>query len=318
MNIVPNPVFPAKLLLFGEYNIVIGGQGLTIPYTPLGGSFAFARTNVLNISEQIRQSNNTLREFAQFLITLETEGTLLCRLNLQQMQSDVQQGLFFDSNIPHGYGLGSSGALCAAVYHRYANNALGSADTMSESAVLELRSIFAQLEAFFHGTSSGIDPLVSYLQKPLHILGDNQMQIVTLPKAMPSNCHLFLYNTGKPRKPDMGLVPLFVEKQKDPEFAEICRLYLKKYNSRCIQAFLQADAAVLLETARRLSQFQLVHFEPMIPHAIKPLWKRGINNRHYYLKLCGAGGGGFMLGVARNTQDVVAKLGATHVQEVSF
>ena len=318
MNTAPNPVFPAKLLLFGEYNIVIGGQGLTIPYTPLGGSFAFARTNVLNQNEQIRQSNDTLRGFTQFLFGLESEGTLYCNLNLQQMQTDVQQGLFFDSNIPHGYGLGSSGALCAALYHRYANNPIVPADAMSELAVVELRLVFGQLESFFHGTSSGIDPLVSYLQKPLHILGNEQMQIVSLPSVLPANCHLFLYNTGKPRKPNMGLVPLFVEKQKDPEFAEFCRLYLKKYNSRCIQAFLQADAALLLETARRLSHFQLVHFEPMIPHAIKPLWKRGINSRHYYLKLCGAGGGGFMLGVCRNIQETTAKLGAANVQEVLF
>jgi len=30
--------------------------------------------------------------------------------------------LLFDSNIPQGYGLGSSGALVAAIYHQYRKN----------------------------------------------------------------------------------------------------------------------------------------------------------------------------------------------------
>jgi len=38
----------------------------------------------------------------------------------------------------------------------------------------------------------------------------------------------------------------------------------------------------------------------MIPIEIRELWKRGIENNSYYLKLCGSGGGGFVLGFTKN------------------
>ena len=34
----------------------------------------------------------------------------------------------------------------------------------------------------------------------------------------------------------------------------------------------------------------------MIPHSMKELWQQGIETNAYYLKLCGSGGGGFVLG----------------------
>ena len=42
------------------------------------------------------------------------------RFDLDQMASDISKGMYFDSSIPPGYGVGSSGALVAAVYDRYA------------------------------------------------------------------------------------------------------------------------------------------------------------------------------------------------------
>jgi mevalonate kinase len=34
----------------------------------------------------------------------------------------------------------------------------------------------------------------------------------------------------------------------------------------------------------------------MIPQVFHKLWKQGIDSNAYYLKLCGSGGGGFILG----------------------
>jgi mevalonate kinase len=39
----------------------------------------------------------------------------------------------------------------------------------------------------------------------------------------------------------------------------------------------------------------------MIPNEFHILWKKGIETNAYYLKLCGSGGGGYMLGF---TEDV--------------
>ena len=45
----------------------------------------------------------------------------------------------------------------------------------------------------------------------------------------------------------------------------------------------------------------LDNFKPMIPQQFHKLWKQGIETNDYYLKLCGSGGGGYILGF---TQDL--------------
>ncbi len=34
----------------------------------------------------------------------------------------------------------------------------------------------------------------------------------------------------------------------------------------------------------------------MIPETVKGIWKKGLETNMYYLKLCGSGGGGMLLG----------------------
>ena len=45
------------------------------------------------------------------------------------------------------------------------------------------------------------------------------------------------------------------------------------------------------------------YFKPMIPVELYPIWKRGFETNTYYFKLCGSGGGGYILGF---TQDLKA------------
>ena len=40
-------------------------------------------------------------------------------------------------------------------------------------------------------------------------------------------------------------------------------------------------------------------FSQMIPKNFKRIWKEGFNTNKYYLKLCGAGGGGYLLGFCK-------------------
>ena len=42
------------------------------------------------------------------------------------------------------------------------------------------------------------------------------------------------------------------------------------------------------------------NFKPMIPEKFHGIWQHGIESNDYYLKLCGSGGGGYILGF---TQD---------------
>jgi mevalonate kinase len=38
----------------------------------------------------------------------------------------------------------------------------------------------------------------------------------------------------------------------------------------------------------------------MIPKSFHQLWQQGIESNDYYLKLCGSGGGGYILGFAED------------------
>ena len=42
----------------------------------------------------------------------------------------------------------------------------------------------------------------------------------------------------------------------------------------------------------------------MIPSKFKKLWTDGIENEDYYLKLCGSGGGGFLIGFTRDIDTI--------------
>jgi mevalonate kinase len=46
---------------------------------------------------------------------------------------------------------------------------------------------------------------------------------------------------------------------------------------------------------KELSQLQFELFEALIPVSIKEIWQKGLETNRYYMKLCGAGKGGFFL-----------------------
>ena len=54
----------------------------------------------------------------------------------------------------------------------------------------------------------------------------------------------------------------------------------------------------------------------MIPDKFKKLWKEGIDSNSYYLKLCGSGGGGFILGFTENYEQAAAKLKDQNLQVI--
>ena len=46
----------------------------------------------------------------------------------------------------------------------------------------------------------------------------------------------------------------------------------------------------------------------MIPKLYRKLWKEGIDSNSYYLKLCGSGGGGYILGFTKDLEKAQNKL----------
>ena len=103
----PNTI-PAKLLLFGEYTVLHGGRALAVPETRWSGQ--------LGMSGDGKRSDE-LQTWADDIAS----RMLWPKATMDQFRRDIDAGLSFASNIPLGYGLGSSGALCAAVYKTYRN-----------------------------------------------------------------------------------------------------------------------------------------------------------------------------------------------------
>ncbi|MGF1559942.1 MAG: mevalonate kinase, partial [Flavobacteriaceae bacterium] len=59
---------------------------------------------------------------------------------------------------------------------------------------------------------------------------------------------------------------------------------------------------------KQLSHVVLDNFKPMIPDKFHQLWQQGIDTNEYYLKLCGSGGGGYILGFTEDIDKAKAAL----------
>lgn len=307
-----NPLFYAKILLFGEYGIIKDAMGLSIPYNFYQG--AFKQTKVLN--GKALKSNGYLVEYLDHLRNLSTTGELLADLNLDAFEGDIQSGLYFDSSIPQGFGVGSSGALVAAIYDRYANNKIEAEGDISRQDLISLKQIFSQMESYFHGKSSGIDPTICYLNLPLLIKSKDDLGTVEIPVFQEGKGAIFLLNSGQPGE-TQPMVNIFMEKLKEEGFRSMLKEQFTKYNDACIKSFLKGDIKPLFRNLKQLSNLLLENFSPMIPVRFHDMWKTGIESNAYYLKLCGSGGGGFILGFTRDF-DQAKELLANHDPEVIY
>ena len=108
------PLFYSKILLFGEYGIIKDSKGLSIPYNFYNGALKVDE----NPSAEAIKSNESLQRFVTYLEQLQNDQPELVTFNLKDLKSDVESGMYFDSSIPQGYGVGSSGALVAAIYDK--------------------------------------------------------------------------------------------------------------------------------------------------------------------------------------------------------
>jgi len=307
-----NPLFYAKILLFGEYGIIEDSMGLSIPFNYYKGKLLFDHTDL----DSSKASNEAIRRFSQYLRDLQDKGELPCAMNLDALDNDLNQGMHFDSSIPQGFGVGSSGALVAAIYARYCLDQQFVEKQDDSSQLLDLKKVFAKLENFFHGKSSGLDPLICYLNLPVLIRSQNDLGTVGLPTENPSGQGgIFLLDTGNPGKTS-SMVSIFLEKLKHDGFRNLIRQQLVKYNNECIHAFLNKDFKPLFQNLKELSKLFLENFKPMIPDSYEKLWKEGLESNAYVLKLCGSGGGGFILGFTQDLEAAKKKLDGYHMEVI--
>ncbi len=277
--------FYSKILLFGEYTVTLGSGALAIPYNGFNGRFNF------------NTQNKIIDKGLQLIY-----DTIISNSNLQklfhhiQFKTDLKNGLYFHSDIPRGYGLGSSGAVVAAFYDQYALN--------KTENIKDLKVLLAKIECAFHGSSSGIDPLVSYLGKPLRIKDNGNIQIIDLPIH---NTGFFLIDTGIPRQTG-SLVEHFNSKLINNKLFLSAVKELAEQNQKGMTALLDDDKKELMRSMKRISQLQYDHFSEMIPDAFRTIWLEGLNHNNYFLKLCGAGGGGMIMGWAEDVDTLISRL----------
>lgn len=292
-------LYYAKILLFGEYGIIEDSMGLSIPYNRFNGALKSDGRN----DEFTSQSNADILKFYHYLKSLKSNEDFTCEFDLKQLKQDIDSGLYFDSSIPQGFGVGSSGALVASIYDTYCINKIVPEGENQGNEIYSLKQIFSVMESFFHGKSSGLDPLICYLNLPVLIKSRTQMDTVGLPLPNENGKGaIFLMDSGMPGQ-TQNMVAIFLEKCKNEGFRNIVRTQFRKYNDECIDAFLKKDFKPLFSSLRQLSQLVYDNFSPMIPEQFKSLWKQGIDTNSYYLKLCGSGGGGFILGFTENFEE---------------
>lgn len=298
------PLFYSKILLFGEYGIIEDSKGLSIPYNFYKGALKTSD----NSSAEALKSNESLLKFSQYLNQLQTENPDLVTFNIEALQNDIASGMYFDSSIPQGYGVGSSGALVAAIYDKYANHKITVLENLTRDKLLQLKGIFAQMESFFHGKSSGLDPLNSYLSLPILINSKDNIEPTGIPsQSTQGKGAVFLIDSGIVGE-TAPMVNIFMENLKDNGFRKMLKSQFIKHTDACVENFLHGDIKSLFENTKKLSKVVLSHFKPMIPEQFHQIWQNGIETNDYYLKLCGSGGGGYILGFTEDLEKAKASL----------
>jgi mevalonate kinase len=298
------PLFYSKILLFGEYGIIEDSKGLSIPYNFYNGALKSDE----NPTEEAKKSNLSLVKFVAYLKQLQTDQPELVTFNIEVLQNDVNNGMYFDSSIPQGYGVGSSGALVAAIYDKYATNKITVLENLTREKLLQLKAVFSNMESFFHGKSSGLDPLNSYLSLPILINSKDNIEAAGIPsQSATGKGAVFLLDSGIVGE-TAPMVNIFMENLKDQGFRKMLKSQFIKYTDSCVENFLQGDMKSLFKNTKELSKVVLSNFKPMIPEQFHQIWQNGIETNDYYLKLCGSGGGGYILGFTQDFEKAKVSL----------
>lgn len=271
-------VFHSKVILFGEYSMIFDSTALMVPLRQFKAEW---KMNPALDQPGEQASNKSIRKFRQYLFEDEELSALF---DFQRFDLDLDQGLFLDSNVPSGYGLGSSGTLTAAVLKRYANTAFND--------LLELKRIMGKMESCFHGSSSGIDPLECYLNKPFRI---NTEAVTLLPEDfIPADIRVFLADTGI-KSNTKPLVQYFKNKREDAEYLKAFQASYVPCVSACIDNLITGKKEDFFHSLHQLTDGQLQFLRPMVTDNTidlfleKPSFNIGF-------KISGSGGGGYVLG----------------------
>ena len=275
---LPTHYWPSKLLLFGEHTVLRGSRALAIPLTLFGARWAI--------------SNDTKNQYdlPKMADWLRVQPACL-GIDVDMFLQSLTEGWHLAANIPQGYGVGSSGVVCAALLTTFGLPSNQGTDL----AFLKVQ--LANMEGFFHGSSSGIDPLVSFVRQPILLNGsDVPKTVATSNTAMPDGAAIFLLDTKLPRSGAPFIQYVSSQCTQPNCLSALSDGYLSAVDE-AIDSYLAGNWEALLVNTSVISQFQQDWWPEVIPEKVRPIWQAGLQNRAYFLKTCGAGGGGFVLGI---------------------
>jgi len=267
--------YASKIILLGEYGVIHGGEILASPLSKYTAQWMVEKDN--------DYQRKRLAHIYDYLVEYGIQS-----IDLEELKSAIENGTYLQSDIPTGYGLGSSGSITAALYDVFGREQYGIDDLDS------LKQDLIDIECCFHRKSSGIDPLVIYLDSPVHINGKG-IQILDQPLDM---SNYFLIDTYEQRSTGL-LVDQYMELAEDPDYMNEIEIY-KSLNKNAIAAQLKGDITKLSSAISDISRWQYNFLSFGILDIHKELWRSTLDRFDVSLKLCGAGGGGFMMGYAEN------------------
>lgn len=290
----------SKILLFGEYGIINNSNALAIPYEEYSGEIMFSDTN--------SSSNITIQKLYEYMIQKKLDNLF----DLYSFQKNLKEGMIFKSNIPVNYGLGSSGALVAALYDSFSLNK----NKIDLSGIIKELSL---IESFFHGKSSGLDPLTSYLNSPILVNANKSLKKIdkTLISSGYDNKGFFLIDTQISSK-TQPLVNFFLNKLDDASYKKSFENNFIKSTNNCIDFFLKNDSINLFSEMKSLSASTLNLFNRMIPESFKNLWLFCLDSKDVALKLCGSGGGGYIIGYSIDLKKTKKELLNYNIKSINF
>ena len=274
----------SKVILFGEYSMIFDATALMIPLKRFSAQWHFPQSRNRTAS---LTSNQSLKRFCQYLSENEELSNLL---DLQALRRDLNDGLFLASNVPSGYGLGSSGTLVAAVYDRYA--------IQKTDDYLQLKALFGKMESHFHGSSSGIDPLQCYLGQPFKITPKG-VQLLS-DDFLKKDIHICLIDT-KIKSNTKPLVNHFKAQRENPEFLSRFQADYVPCVTSCIDLMIEDNKELFFSSLKQLTKGQLEFLRPMVTDNTLDLFTADYDF-NFGIKISGSGGGGYVLGFTDNVE----------------
>lgn len=268
--------FNSKLLLFGEYTVLEGSSAVACPFQKFRAKFRLGdKNNFVGLYQDFHRYMKSLDLTPWKTAFREGEFEEACKM-----------GMYFDPEIPVGYGIGSSGAFTAAIYDAFMA-------PLEQSDLKSLQSLFALIESYFHGKSSGFDPLVSYINKAILNDGKGNLKSVGLPADYFHPYGTYLIDSGQARS-TATFVEVFRTKMEDSQFRKKYLSRLIAINEGLINSYIHNELDLgIIENLTELSKIQLNAFPEMILPEIAEIWQEVHDSGKHLIKLCGAGGGGF-------------------------